>query len=102
FVRDTAQLSILPSHGLIEDAYKDQNPAYIKLQVSEITADVNKLSLVPLIPGYLIFMFFGGVYCSVKLCWSSTKQVILYEWTQFGDDASFTNMTQSPLVFESQ
>ncbi|CAG8496835.1 10109_t:CDS:10, partial [Cetraspora pellucida] len=47
-------------------------------------------------------MFFGGVYCSVKLCWSSAKQIILYEWTQFGDDALFVNITQSPLVFESQ
>ncbi|CAG8751436.1 26260_t:CDS:2, partial [Gigaspora rosea] len=102
FVRDTAQLSILPSHELIEDAYKDQNPAYIKLQVPKITADINNLSLVPLIPGYLIFIFFGGVYCSVKLCWSSTKQIVLYEWAQFGDDATFTNMIQSPLVFESQ
>ncbi|CAG8811490.1 19506_t:CDS:2, partial [Racocetra fulgida] len=37
-----------------------------------------------------------------KLCWSSTKQIILYEWTQFDNDATFTNMTQSPLVFESQ
>ncbi|CAG8780916.1 24709_t:CDS:2, partial [Dentiscutata erythropus] len=67
FVWDTAQLSILPNYKLIKEVYQDHNPIYVKLQVPKIIADINEQSLVPLIPGYLIFMFFGGVYCSVKL-----------------------------------
>ncbi|CAG8739551.1 16021_t:CDS:2, partial [Dentiscutata erythropus] len=67
FVWNTAQLSILSNYKLIEEAYQDHNPVYIKLQVPKITADINEQSLVPLIPGYFIFMFFGGVYCFVKL-----------------------------------
>ncbi|CAG8559790.1 34472_t:CDS:10, partial [Gigaspora margarita] len=86
----------------ISHAYQDQNPVYIKLKVPKITIDINELSLVLLIPGYLIFLFFGGVYCILKLCWNSIKQIILYEWAQFGQDSSFTNITQSPLIFESQ
>ncbi|CAG8837409.1 37510_t:CDS:2, partial [Gigaspora margarita] len=50
FVRNTVQLSILPNHKLIEDAYKDHNSVYVKLQVPEVTIDINKQSLVPLIP----------------------------------------------------
>ncbi|CAG8532974.1 14463_t:CDS:10, partial [Dentiscutata heterogama] len=47
----TEELSILPNHELIEDACQDRNPVYIKLQVPEITADINEQSLVSLISG---------------------------------------------------
>ncbi|RIA99887.1 hypothetical protein C2G38_2236829 [Gigaspora rosea] len=48
---NTAQLSILSNHELIEDAYQDRNSVYVKLQVPEVTNDINEQSLVPLIPG---------------------------------------------------
>ncbi|CAG8614733.1 18852_t:CDS:2, partial [Gigaspora rosea] len=102
FVRDVSQLSILPEHELIKNVLQEQNSVYIKLYVPELDSDIKKKSLIPLIPGYHIFMFFGGIYCSVQLYWCSIKKTILYEWTEFGLDSSFTNATQLPLLFENQ
>ncbi|RIB22799.1 hypothetical protein C2G38_2074583 [Gigaspora rosea] len=42
FVHDVSHLSILPEHGLIENALQEQNPVYIKLYVPELDSDIEK------------------------------------------------------------
>ncbi|CAG8836893.1 45218_t:CDS:2, partial [Gigaspora margarita] len=74
FVRDTIQLSILPNYGLIEDAYKDQNPVYIKLQVSEIIADINKLKNVQWLHRY-IGNHFSNIFSIEKQIYQDEKEM---------------------------
>ncbi|CAG8714850.1 19513_t:CDS:2, partial [Dentiscutata erythropus] len=101
FVREDPKfLRILPQHSDIITAIQEKNPVYMLLKVPNVDSNLHKKSLIPLIPGYKVFIYYGSCYCTIELGWCEVKQIILWILNEFGADSKFQNRLNIQQTFE--
>ncbi|CAG8542566.1 2139_t:CDS:2, partial [Dentiscutata heterogama] len=91
FIRERSSfLQILPQHSILSSEI-DKNNVYLLLKIPELSTS-NKV-FVPLIPGYCVFTKLGEMYFKLALEWLDNQ--IMYRWTEYANDLTFTNAQYS-------
>ncbi|CAB4422880.1 unnamed protein product [Rhizophagus irregularis] len=89
----------LPQHALLPDK-KNKNNVYLMTKVAEMDGDLEQKVFIPLIPGYCIYTKLGETFFKFNLEWSTEQNKILYRWTDYASDSSFTNIRQTQIAYD--
>lgn len=71
------------------------NSVYLLLKIAGIDSDFNNKVFVPLIPDYRVYTKLGETYFRFDIEWCNKENTILYQWNDFANDFTFTNVQHS-------